>query len=211
VSWYLRSIADYDTHHGELQPDATVAARCGIQFTPRRLPRGNARVMLEPGAAVILDTETVGSDTETKVRPTPACEIAVIDACTGQTLISTLINPKTPISKKAFTLHRISDADVANAPTWPEVLPEVLRVTAGRKILAYYSDFDLGVIRLDSDRYHLDPGHLGDEANWDCVMTRRSEWLRNRKWRRLGGGHRALGDCLRTRDVLIGLTASPRR
>ena len=165
-----------------------------------------AHLMLEPGVAVILDTETVGSDTEARVRPTPACEVAVIDACTGDTLLNTLINPKTPISKDAFSIHGISDADVANAPSWPEVLPEVLRVTAGRKILAYYSDFDLGVIRLDSDRYHLDLGHLGDGASWDCVMKRRSEWLRTR-WRPLGGGHRALGDCRRTRDVLLELTA----
>jgi hypothetical protein len=49
-----------------------------------------------PGAAVILDTETVGSDTETKVLSTPACVVAVIDACTGETLLSALINPKTP-------------------------------------------------------------------------------------------------------------------
>jgi hypothetical protein len=48
VSWYLRSIADYDTHHGELQPDGTVAARCGIQFAPRRLPRGNLALPAHP-------------------------------------------------------------------------------------------------------------------------------------------------------------------
>jgi DNA polymerase III epsilon subunit-like protein len=170
-----------------------------------------ARAMLEPGVAVILDTETVGSDTMSRVLPTSACEVAVIDACTGETLLNTLVNPKTPISQGAFKLHRISDADVANAPTWPAVLPEVLRVTAGRKILAYGSDFDLGVIRLDSDRYHLDPGHLGDEANWNCVMTRRSEWLRARKWLRLGGGHRALGDCLKARDILLEFTALAQR
>ncbi len=167
--------------------------------------------MLEPGIAVILDTETVGSDTESRVLPTSACEVAVIDACTGETLLNTLVNPETPISQGAFKLHRISDADVANAPTWPEVLPEVLRVTAGRKILAYGSGFDLGVIRLDSDRYHLDPGHLGDKENWDCVMTRRSEWLRARKWLRLGGGHRALGDCLKARDIMLEFTAPAQR
>jgi hypothetical protein len=48
VSWYLRSIADHDTHHGELQPDGTVAARCGIQFAPRPLPRGNLALAGHP-------------------------------------------------------------------------------------------------------------------------------------------------------------------
>jgi hypothetical protein len=48
VSWYLRSIADHDTHHGELQPDGTVAARCGIQFAPRPLPRGTVALPGHP-------------------------------------------------------------------------------------------------------------------------------------------------------------------
>lgn len=38
MSWYLRSSSDYDTHRGELRPDGTVAARCGIEFVPKPLP-----------------------------------------------------------------------------------------------------------------------------------------------------------------------------
>jgi hypothetical protein len=38
MPWYLRSIADQDTHHGELQPDGLVAAVCGLVFKPRPLP-----------------------------------------------------------------------------------------------------------------------------------------------------------------------------
>lgn len=40
MSWYLRSAADHDTHRGELNPDGTVVAQCGIRFTPRPLPLG---------------------------------------------------------------------------------------------------------------------------------------------------------------------------
>lgn len=168
-----------------------------------------ARAMLEPGAAVILDTETV--DLDTVDHHAPACEVAVIDAYTAEALLNTLIDPKIPISYGAFKHHGISDADVAHAPTWPEVLPEVLRVTAGRKILAYNSDYDFRVICRDSNRYHLDPRHLGDETNWDCVMKRRSEWLGIRRWRPLDGGHRALGDCLSARDILLTFTTPAQR
>ena len=38
MSWYLRSAGDHDTHRGELRPDGTVAARCGIEFVPKTLP-----------------------------------------------------------------------------------------------------------------------------------------------------------------------------
>ncbi|MGH3696046.1 MAG: hypothetical protein ACRDRX_18990 [Pseudonocardiaceae bacterium] len=33
--WFLRSLGDHDTHHGQLGADGTVLARCGVSFTPR--------------------------------------------------------------------------------------------------------------------------------------------------------------------------------
>jgi len=35
LSWYLRSLADHDTHRGRLGGDGTVLALCGASFTPR--------------------------------------------------------------------------------------------------------------------------------------------------------------------------------
>lgn len=161
-----------------------------------------ARDMLEPGAACLLDTET--ADLQAAV-----CEIAVIDAANGETLLNTLVNPDMPISQGAFRIHGIADADVANAPTWPDVLPVLLHITKGRKILAYNADYDLRVIRSNCHRCDLAPGHLGDHRNWDCVMSRRSAWLRTSRWKPLDGGHRALADCLSALDVLRGLTTPP--
>jgi DNA polymerase III epsilon subunit-like protein len=162
-----------------------------------------ARDMLQPGAACVLDTETVDLHA-------PVCEIAVIDAATDETLLSSLVNPGVPISHSAFSTHGIADIDVANAPTWPDVLPELLRITMNRKILAYNADYDIRNIRAECRRYHLHPGHLGGRRNWDCVMRRRSDWLRTRRWVPLGGSHRALDDCLGALDILRGLAAPPR-
>lgn len=36
MSWYLRSMADYDTHYGEFK-DGIVTATCGAEFWPRVL------------------------------------------------------------------------------------------------------------------------------------------------------------------------------
>ena len=47
MTWYLRSISDGDTHCGQLDSDGTVAAQCGIQFSPRPLPFN--RIALPPG------------------------------------------------------------------------------------------------------------------------------------------------------------------
>jgi hypothetical protein len=44
-NWYLRSMGDRDTHCGELQPDGSVRARCGVSFQPRPLPYNASRCL----------------------------------------------------------------------------------------------------------------------------------------------------------------------
>src|SRR5262249_33437697 len=88
-----------------------------------------ARAMLEPGTAVVLDTETAD-------LPGPICEVAVIDT-DGKVLLDTLVNPGVPITSEAHRIHGIGDTDVAGAPNWVQVLRRLLAVTAGRQVLAY--------------------------------------------------------------------------
>jgi hypothetical protein len=42
------SRAIHDTHHGKPPPNGPVAARCGIQFAPRPLPRGTVALPGHP-------------------------------------------------------------------------------------------------------------------------------------------------------------------
>ncbi|GGM22637.1 exonuclease domain-containing protein [Dactylosporangium sucinum] len=158
--------------------------------------------MLQPGAAVILDTET--SDLFGAV-----IELAVIDAATGRKRLDTLVNPGPdhPIQDGAHAVHGITDADLADAPTWAQVLPRLKRATKGRTILAYNADYDATVIRADTARVGLAAGHLADDEQWGCVMLRRSDWSRSPRWQRLGGGHRALDDTRAARQVLLEMTA----
>jgi len=163
-----------------------------------------ARAMREPGRAVILDFETTDLDGF-------AVEVGVLDACTGQTLLDTLINPGAPIQPGAYWVHGVSDTDVADAPQWSDVLPQLLAVTEGRTVLAYNAPFDAGVARRHSHRDGLDPGHLADDKRWACLMGRRSDWELCRRWLRLDGGHRALADCRSGYDLLCQMTAPPRQ
>jgi DNA polymerase III epsilon subunit-like protein len=160
-----------------------------------------ARAMLEPAAAVILDTETTD-------LPGPICEVAVIDT-TGEILLDTLVDPGQAIAPGATWVHGITDADVAGAPGWREVLPRLLEVTRDRKILAYNADFDRDVVVGDTRRHELEPEHLADPARWSCLM--RARCMRERAWgsRALYGPHRALGDCLAALEVLRGIAAGP--
>lgn len=158
-----------------------------------------ARALREPGAAVILDTETTDLDGV-------LVEVAVLDACTGEVLLDTLIRPDAPISPAATWVHGIRDADVADAPPLAEVLPLLLEVTAGRTVIAYNAPFDAARITQHAHRDGLDPAHLGRTEIWACLMQRRTEWALRRRWLPLCGGHRARGDCQTAYELLCAMT-----
>ncbi|RJQ66173.1 3'-5' exonuclease [Pseudonocardiaceae bacterium YIM PH 21723] len=156
-----------------------------------------AKAMIKADA-VILDTET------TDLRNAGIIEIALISARTGERLYESLVDPgDKPINPDAAKVHGITPEVVTGAPLWSAVLPEVLKATEGRLVLAYNKKFDIGAIRDDCARYELDPQHLGDDANWGCLMLRLSDFLRITASRKLNGGHRAVGDAQAARKVLL--------
>ncbi|MGW3491522.1 exonuclease domain-containing protein [Streptomyces sp. NRRL F-5630] len=163
-----------------------------------------ARRMLQPGEAVLIDTET--HDLWGRCM-----EIAVVDCASGETLLDTLVNPGCPVTDGAFMVHGISDAMIADAPAFDQVLPDLLRVTAGRTVLAYNEEYDRTVLNHDCQRLGLAPAHLGAAANWCCVMESRSAWKEVREWLPLTGGHRALGDARAALEVLRQLASAPHR
>lgn len=88
---------------------------------------------MRPGAAAIVNTETTGLGAGDVV-----IEIAAIDACTGQVLLDTLVNPGgVPVHSDARRVHGISDAALAGAPAWAQVAPAFLAAVQGRRIVAY--------------------------------------------------------------------------
>lgn len=161
-----------------------------------------ARAMLAPAAAVILDCET--TDLYGAI-----CEIAVIDACTGKTLLDTLVNPGMPIEPGAQAVHGLTDEQVTTdgVPTWPAVYKRLLRITKGRTILAYNADYDQNVIATDCARYGITRTRLTRSDHWADVMVPRSDHARCPRWLPNGGGHRALGDVQTTREHLQRMTA----
>jgi DNA polymerase III epsilon subunit-like protein len=182
----------------ELSADPAVGAYASeITLCPAwgRITR-RARALLEPDTAVILDTETTDLYGRT-------VEVAVIDAATGRKLLDTVVNPEAPISRGAFWVHGISDDDVAGAHTFDRILPRLRKVTKDRVICAYNEEFDRSVVVGDAKRVGKKPMHLADRKNWWCLMDSYATWLGASRWLRLGGGHRALGDCQAAREVLL--------
>ncbi|MFJ2900325.1 exonuclease domain-containing protein [Streptomyces sp. NPDC087218] len=69
------------------------------------------KILADPDAYAILDTETTGLDYDSRI-----VEIAVTTAA-GTVLLDTLVNPGAPIPAEAAAIHGITDVMVADAPS----------------------------------------------------------------------------------------------
>lgn len=158
--------------------------------------RAHARVLLAPGEFCILDCETTGFDGS-------IVEIAVVAADTGEVLLDTLVDPDgVEICDRARDVHGIGEDELAGAPRWDQVYPDLAAAIGVRRIAAYNAVFDHGRILHDCTRYGIDAGNLVDFDRWECVMELRSNAHCSDKRLRLDAGHRALGDVEATRDLL---------
>ncbi|RCV49740.1 3'-5' exonuclease [Marinitenerispora sediminis] len=151
------------------------------------------------GGAVVLDTETTGLGAGAAI-----VEVAVVELATGAVLLDTLVSPDgVAVEPGARRRHRITDGELATAPTWPQVWPRLVAAVAGRAVLAYNAEFDRRLIRQAAARYGL-PG--ARDWTWGCAMAWRGQAHRSRPGP-LGGGHRARGDALAARQVVLDIAA----
>lgn len=156
-----------------------------------------AQEMIKPAVAVVLDTETTALSGV-------VIEVAVIDAANGSILLDTLVNPgDEPVDPLAASMHGISPTELAGAPAWTDVLPQLLEATHDRRILAWKAEFDAGTIIRTCERFDADPLHLAAPYRWGCVMECDRVWRKMRRPRGLSGDHGALSDCREIRHQLF--------
>lgn len=162
-----------------------------------------ARNMLEPGRAVVIDFETTGLDGA-------PIEVGVVDAATGEVLLEELIDPEgVEIEQRATDVHGLTVQDVQGAKTWPQVWPLLVEAVGDRTLAAYNAAFDRARLRQACERYGIDPGCLGQRSSWWCAMEVRTDYLGLWWHLPLDGGHRAVEDAQATREVIQEMTAFP--
>lgn len=170
---------------------------------------------------VVLDTETTGLTPAAEV-----CQLAII-APDGSTLLDTLVRPVHGIPPDATRIHHITDEQVAAAPTWPEVKPQVMALTAGKTIIVYNAIYDRRILHQSDAAHGLPETDYKHDARWLCVMEAYSHhyggdrnYRRSYAWKSLAFAaqhlglapsptdqHTALGDCRTTLAVLQALAA----
>lgn len=114
----------------------------------------------------------------------------------------------------ALQVHGIHPDDLRAAPSFAQVYPDLVAALKGKRVVVYNTAYDGRVWAQTVERYRLDPSGI-DPGEWGCAMKayagyvgeyryfddqyrEREPYPKSFYWQRLGGEHRALGDCRAT-------------
>jgi DNA polymerase-3 subunit epsilon len=112
---------------------------------------------------IYLDTETTGLDETAEV-----VELGIVDY-DGTVLFDELIQPVGPVGEEARKIHGISEDQLKEAPTWPQVHDEICDIVADRVVVIYNYPFDTRIID-QTMAYHW---FLNNSIDWPknrCAM-----------------------------------------
>jgi DNA polymerase III subunit epsilon len=156
---------------------------------------------------VILDTETTGLNKNDVI-----IQIGIIDL-EGNILLDTLVRPtkRKRISPEATAIHGISMKDLKDKPTFDELIPEIIRITSGKRALIYNAEYDEKLIHQTMDQ---------DNSSYfllltKCVMLEYSKFIGQWNdyyfeyaYQKLpSADHSAIGDCKATLKVIQKMAA----
>lgn len=171
------------------------------------------KALIQRGEFVVLDTGTTGLERGEIVQ------IAVIDA-SGAVLLDTLVKPVRSIPRDASRIHGIHDEDVADAPTWALISPQLEALLTGRDVMIYNAVYDRKMMHQSAEAAGSPRVDWKTLASFHCAMEAFAEvygdwneYRGNYRWQKLttaaqyydipvSNAHNALGDCLMTLQVI---------
>lgn len=102
---------------------------------------------------LFLDTETTGLGNTAQ-----ALEIGLVNA-RGETVYHTRLKPTVSIEPRAAAVHGISEAELADAPSWPDVAVQLQQHIGSRPLVIFNMDFDMHILKQTSSAHN-------DQADW---------------------------------------------
>ena len=108
-----------------------------------------SELVVEPGPAdeaVAIDCETTGlNPRKDDIVTIAAIKIRGARILTSERFEATF-RPKAKLKPDAIKIHRLREADVAQARAIDAAIPELLRFIGGRPLVGYYLDFDVAML-----------------------------------------------------------------
>ena len=167
---------------------------------------------LERLPILVLDTETTGLD----VTQDRIVSIGGLRLVGGRLYRATsfdhLVNPGIAIPARSTAVHGITQAMVADAPSFPEVYATIDDLMAGTVVVGHQIAFDLAVLRAECARHHCawaEPPSLDTLLLVTSLLPRLGSASLDAIAEEFGvsvhGRHTALGDSLVTAEVFASL------
>lgn len=149
---------------------------------------------------VVIDVETTGLDSDPAAR---VVEIAAVrfDGRKPGVRFATRVNPGVPITAEAGAVHGITDADVADAPTFADVWPRIVALYDSPHVstVAYSAAFDREFARREVLLASAPPPPLGLRRPWFDPLV----WIREAdRFVKGQGRHKLAATCARRRIAL---------
>jgi DNA polymerase III subunit epsilon len=213
-------IVDFGEHRGvvltfpavEVEHGHHVEVALDLHDRPPEAPAPVAATRLDALPVIVLDTETTGLDVALD-RIVSVGAVRVHGArIFRSTVLDRLVNPGKRIPQRSTAVHGITDAMVADAPPFAQVLPELLALAADTVVVGHNIGFDLALLRRSAQDAGLDwrdPPWLDilllaaalDPEETDLNLDTMAE----RVGVNVSGRHTALGDSLVTAEIYIRL------
>ncbi|MBR2885011.1 MAG: helix-turn-helix domain-containing protein [Clostridia bacterium] len=99
---------------------------------------------------VVLDTETTGLEDDDEV-----IELGIVDK-KGRVLYNSRFKNQKAIHWAAAKANKIKKSDLENAPLFKDEWPKIKSILAGKRIMAFNTEFDCRLIGQTLERYGLD-------------------------------------------------------
>lgn len=161
-----------------------------------------------PAAYAVVDCETTGTDPGVDEIVSLAVLRLDPDGVETARYVS-LVRPSCPIPEEATAVHGIGDEDVAAAPSFAEIVPELRGLLDGAVLVAHNAAFDLGMLQHAFARAGVHYGPAGVACTLDAFRllepresSHRLESICRRQGIRLEDAHEALGDVVATAALL---------
>jgi DNA polymerase III subunit epsilon len=103
-------------------------------------------------------------ETTSPERDAEVLEVAIVDH-TGRVVVNSLVQPQQPIPADATAIHGITDADVAEAPTLPEVWSRITTALRRARVVAYDAPFTSGVLNQEAMLHRM----MRPACTWDSL------------------------------------------
>ena len=114
---------------------------------------------------IIFDTETTGLDSrEDRIIEFGGIEL-VNKFPTGRTFHQYINAQGRTVNPEALAVHGISDADLADKPTFPQIAEDLVSFLDGAMLVAHNANFDIGFLNAEFVRLGMpavDPGRVID-------------------------------------------------